>query len=30
MELERVMDGGLEPIITALITEDQKRKLEAQ
>ena len=30
MELGRVMDGGLEPIITALITEDQKRKLEAQ
>lgn len=28
MELDRVMDGGLEPIITALITEDQKRKLE--
>lgn len=28
MELDRVMDGGLEPIITALITEDQRRKLE--
>lgn len=28
MELDRVMDGNLEPIITALITEDQKRKLE--
>ena len=30
MELDRVMDGGLEPIITALITEDQKRKLEGK
>ncbi len=30
MELDRVMDGGLEPIITALITEDQKRKLEGE
>lgn len=28
MELDRVMDGSLEPIITALITEDQRRKLE--
>ena len=28
MELDRVMNGGLEPIITALITEDQRRKLE--
>lgn len=28
MELDRVMDGNLEPIITALITEDQRRKLE--
>ncbi len=28
MELDRVMNGNLEPIITALITEDQKRKLE--
>ncbi len=27
MELDRVMDGGLEPIIEALITEDLKRKL---
>lgn len=30
MELDRVMDGGLEPIITALITEDQRRKLEGK
>lgn len=30
MELDRVMDGGLEPIITALITEDQRRKLEGE
>lgn len=28
MELDRVMNGNLEPIITSLITEDQKRKLE--
>ena len=28
MELERVMDGYLDPIIEALITEDQRRKLE--
>ena len=27
MELTRVMDGGLEPIIEALITEDQRLKL---
>ena len=27
MELDRVMDGGLEPIIEALITEDQRLKL---
>ncbi len=30
MELDRVMDGNLDPIITALITEDQKRKLEVE
>ena len=30
MELDRVMDGALEPIITALITEDQRRKLEGK
>ncbi len=30
MELDRVMDGGLEPIVTALITEDQRRKLEGK
>ena len=30
MELDRVMNGNLEPIITALITEDQKRKLEGE
>ena len=30
MELDRVMDGSLEPIITALITEDQRRKLEGE
>ena len=28
MNLDKVMDGDLEPIIEALITEDQKRKLE--
>lgn len=28
MELDRVMDGNLDPIIEALITEDQRRKLE--
>ena len=28
MELDRVMDGGLEPIIDALIAEDQRLKLE--
>ena len=28
MQLDRVMEGDLEPIIEALITEDQKRKLE--
>jgi peptide chain release factor 1 len=28
MNLDRVMDGDLDPIIDALITEDQKRKLE--
>ena len=30
MELDRVMDGNLEPIINALITEDQRRKLEGE
>lgn len=29
MNLDRVVDGDLEPIIEALITEDQRRKLEA-
>jgi peptide chain release factor 1 len=28
MELDRVMEGNLEPIIEALITEDQRRKIE--
>ena len=28
MELDRVMDGMIEPIIEALITEDQRLKLE--
>ena len=28
MELDRVMEGNLDPIIDALITEDQRRKLE--
>ena len=27
MELDRVMEGNLDPIITALITEDQRLKL---
>ncbi len=30
MELDRVMDGGLEPIIEALIAEDQRLKLEGE
>lgn len=30
MELDRVMDGGLEPIIDALITEDLRRKLAGE
>ncbi len=30
MELDRVMEGNIEPIIEALITEDQRRKLEYQ
>ena len=30
MQLDRVMEGDLEPIIEALITEDQKRKLESE
>ncbi len=30
MELDRVMDGGLEPIIEALITEDLRRKLAGE
>ena len=29
MQLDRVMEGDLEPVIEALITEDQKRKLES-
>ncbi len=28
MNLDRVMDGDLDAIIDALITEDQRRKLE--
>ena len=28
MELDRVMDGNIDGIIEALITEDQKRKME--
>lgn len=28
MELDRVMEGNLDPIIEALITEDQRRKME--
>ena len=28
MELDKVMEGNLEPVIEALITEDQRRKLE--
>ena len=28
MNLDKVIDGDLEPIIEALITEDQRRKLE--
>ena len=30
MQLDRVMEGDLEPIIEALITEDQKRKLQVE
>lgn len=30
MSLDRVMEGDLEPVIEALITEDQKRKLEGE
>ena len=30
MQLDRVMEGDLEPVIEALITEDQRRKLEGQ
>lgn len=30
MQLDRVMEGDLEPIIEALITEDQKRKLQGE
>ena len=30
MNLDRVMDGDLDAIIDALITEDQRRKLENQ
>ncbi|MDD6879571.1 MAG: peptide chain release factor 1 [bacterium] len=30
MQLDRVMEGDLEPVIEALITEDQKRKLEEE
>ena len=29
MQLDRVMEGDLEPVVEALITEDQKRKLES-
>ena len=28
MELDRVMEGNIDPIIEALITEDQRRKIE--
>ena len=30
MQLDRVMEGDLDQIIEALITEDQRRKLEGQ
>ena len=30
MELDRVMDGNLDPVIEALITEDQRLKLEGK
>ena len=30
MSLDRVMDGELDPIIEALITEDLKRKLAGE
>ena len=30
MELDRVMDGHLEPIIEALITEDMRLKLAGE
>ena len=30
MQLEKVMDGELDDIINALITEDQARKLKAE
>ena len=30
MQLDRVMEGELEPIIEALITEDQRRKLSGE
>ncbi|MDD5984278.1 MAG: peptide chain release factor 1, partial [Turicibacter sp.] len=29
-QLDRVMEGKLEPVVEALITEEQKRKLAAQ
>ena len=30
MNLEKVMDGDLDPFIDALITEDTRRKLQAE
>ena len=30
MELDRVMEGNLDPIIEALITEDQRLKLAGE
>ena len=30
MQLDRVMEGDLEPIVEALITEDQRRKLAGE
>ena len=30
MELDRVMEGNLDPIIEALITEDQRRKMQGE
>ena len=30
MQLDKVMEGNLDPIIEALITEDQTRKLKGE